>query len=325
MTMRAMYAFDRSLHDPRTVVRLLHRAAGAGITTLVTKAAAVTPQFADRCHRAGLRVLGSLACYSDHAEPLRRSHLHPVDETGTWAPMEWYTGLVPTDSAYNDLLVNRCAELAGRDWLDGLVLDFLRWPLHWELELRPGATPRHSSFDPGTLAALRRDTGIDVPPSLLLGPYLIPWYAWREQTITTQAGLLAAAVRRTRSDAVVGMFLVPGDAAQRRLVGQDVTALGAHVDMFYAMTYHRILRQPAQWIADVTADLRTRTVRPVVPMVQTTADPVLARGADWGEPLDEAEFAKALATVDGPVCVFPAEGMDDPRWLRLAATDVRSS
>ena len=299
--MTAMYVFDRSLPD---VDRLLGKASDAGVSTLITKAAAVTPELADRCHRAGLRVLGSVACYSDHAEPVQRTDLRPVDERGGWAPMEWYTGIVPTDSAYNDVLIRRCAELAGRDYLDGLMLDFLRWPLHWELELRPGAAPRHSSFDPGTLAAFSRDTGVTLPRDAagsLLGPLRIQWYAWREQTITAMAAHLTTAIRRKRPDAFVGLFLVPGDAAQRRLVGQDVTALGAYIDVFYAMTYHRIVRQPATWIADVVTDLRARTDRPVVPMVQTSADP-------------------ALAHADGPLCLFPAEGMDDPRWTHLTTT-----
>jgi len=323
-----MYAFDGGLGDPATADRLLGKAADAGVTTLITKAAAVGPDLAGRCHRAGLRVLGSVACYSDHAEPVQRNDLRPIDENGGWAPMEWYTGIVPTDPAYNDGLVRRCADLAGRDWLDGLVLDFLRWPLHWELELRPGAIARRTSFDPGTLAAFHSDTGIEVPPDAagsLLGPLRDQWYAWREQTITAMAALLTTAVRRARPDAFVGMFVVPGDALQRRLVGQDVTALGPYVDAFFAMTYHRIVGQPVGWVADVVADLRAHTKRPVIPMIQTTADPALARGADWGARLDAAEFAAALAHVDSPVCLFPADGMDDQRWLHLTAATARGA
>lgn len=327
--MRAMYAFDRSLTDTAATARLLDRAAAAGINTLITKAAAVTPDLNRACHRAGLTVLGSVACFSDHADPHPRDDLRPVDEHGGWAAMEWYTGVVPTDPDYRQSLAERCAVLAVGP-LDGLILDFLRWPLHWELELRPGAAPRRASFDPVTLAAFTRDTGHPVPDDpreaarLLLGPLYELWHTWREQVITEVTTDVAAAVRAARPGLPLGMFLVPGDAWQRRLVGQDVTALGRHVDVFLAMTYHGILRQPPSWLGRTTADLAARTTRPVVPMVQTTADPVLARGADWGDTLDAAAFAQALAHVDGPVCLFPAEGMDDPRWRAFAATDRRS-
>ncbi|MEU7826272.1 hypothetical protein [Catellatospora sp. NPDC049133] len=327
--LRAMYAFDRSLTDAEATARLLDRAAASGITSLITKAAAVTPALADACHRAGLTVLGSVACFSDHADPRRRDYLRPVDERGGWAPMEWYTGLIPTDADYVRDLVDRCARLATGP-VDGLVLDFLRWPLHWELELRPGATPRRTSFDPATLAAFTGDTGHDVPAApcdaarLLLGPLYEPWHSWRQQVVTEVAAGVAAAVRAARPGLPLGMFLVPGDAWQRCLVGQDVTALGQHVDAFVVMTYHAIMRQPPSWIGRTVADLAARTTRPVVPMVQTTADPALSRGADWGDPLDAAAFAQALAQVDGPVCLFPAEGMDDPRWRAFAATDRRS-
>lgn len=327
--MRAMYAFDRSLTDPDATARLLDRAAAAGITTLITKATAVTPMLADACHRAGLDVHGSIACFSDHADPQQRDDLRPVDEHGNWTAMEWYTGLIPTDADHVRALVDRCVGLAtGR--ADGLVLDFLRWPMHWELELRPGARARHTSFDPLTLAAFTRDTGHDVPArpreaaALLLGPLHGPWHTWREQVVTDVAARITDAVRAARPGHPLAMFVVPGDSHQRRLVGQDVTALGRHVDMFLAMTYHGIVRQPPSWIGGITAGIAARTTRPVVPMVQTTADPALARGADWGERLDAEAFAQALAQVDGPLCVFPAEGMDDPRWRALAATDRRS-
>ncbi|BCJ75180.1 hypothetical protein CS0771_47240 [Catellatospora sp. IY07-71] len=327
--MRAMYAFDRSLTDPDATDRLLDRAAAAGITILITKAAAVTPALADACHRAGLSVYGSIACFSDHADPRPREDLRPVDEHGGWTAMEWYTGLIPTDPDHVQALVRRCADLATGP-ADGLVLDFLRWPLHWELELRPGATPRSASFDPVTLTSFTRATGHPVPADpreaarLLLGPLYEPWHTWREQVITDVTAGIAAAVRAARPGLPLGMFLVPGDAWQRRLVGQDIAALGQHVDGFLAMTYHAILHQPPSWVARTVADLAARTTRPVVTMVQTTTDPALARGADWGDRLDADAFAQTLAEVDGPLCLFPAEGMDDPRWRALAATDRRS-
>ncbi|MEV0425786.1 hypothetical protein [Micromonospora sp. NPDC050495] len=324
--LRAMYLFDRSLSDLDALRPLLRRAATAGITTLVTKAAAVTGPLVRLCHDHGLRVLGSVPCLSDHADPLDRPDLRPVDQHGGWARMEWYTGLIPTDAGYADDLTRRCARLAAEPGLDGLLLDFLRWPLHWELELRPGAVPRESSFDPTTLAAFTRATGERLPAArraavaLLLGPLRTEWYAFRTRVITELAARLAAAIRAVRPDATVGMFLVPGDAGQRALVGQDVAALGEHVDGFLVMTYHGIVARPPSWIAATVADLAARTSRPVVPMVQTTADRRVARGADWGGPLDAGGFAAALARAPGPLCLFPAEGMDDPRWRLLATT-----
>ena len=47
--------------------------------------------------------------------------------------------------------------------IDALFLDFVRWPLHWEIELRPDRPrPLDSSFDATTLAKFEEATGI--PP-----------------------------------------------------------------------------------------------------------------------------------------------------------------
>ena len=324
--LRAVYAFERSLTDPADTRNLLTRAADSGLTTLITKATAVTPWLREACHAAGLTVAGSVGCFSDHALPpaQRRDDLRPVGADGTWATMEWYTGIIPTDAGYNDDLIHRCATIARNGLLDGIVLDFLRWPLHWELELRPDATPRAASFDPTTLAVFRQRTGHDVPTepraaaALLLGPLAADWYAYRADTITELAARIATQLRAAAPGLPIGMFVVPEVYARRReLVGQDVTALGSHVDGFLAMTYHRIAGQTVGWVDHIVADLRAHTARPVAIMVQTTSDPAVAGGADWGTAVTAAEFGGVLRRAGSPVCLFPADGMDDARWRLL--------
>lgn len=324
--MRAAYLFDRTLIDPERAREIITAAARAGLTALITKAAAVTLRLRDACHAAGLAIVGSLACYSDHAEPSaqRRPELRPVGADGTWATMEWYTGVIPTDAVYNARLLERAAELACQGLLDAMVLDFLRWPLHWEQELRPGARPRAASFDPVTLAAFRDRTGHHQVPddpraaaAVLLGELAADWYAFRTGVICEVAAGLRAAIR-TAGELPVGMFVVPAlDNERRTLVGQDVAALEPHIDAFLAMTYHRIVGRDPDWVHDIVADLRAHTHRPVLTMMQTTCDPALSRGADWGSGLTDAEFATLGRTAGTPVCLFPAEGMDAARWRLL--------
>ena len=47
--------------------------------------------------------------------------------------------------------------------LDGVWLDFIRWPCHWEVP--EPALPR-TSFDAATVARFARDAGIDLPAVL---------------------------------------------------------------------------------------------------------------------------------------------------------------
>ncbi|MFF1907218.1 hypothetical protein [Kitasatospora sp. NPDC058218] len=338
--LRAAYVFDRTLAaaDPDGRARLLDGLAITGLTTLVTKAYAVTPALAAACRAAGLRLLGSLACLSDHAEPAerRRPDLRPVSGDGRpWQRLEWYDGLVPTDPVHGERLAERCAALAGRGLLDGLVLDFLRWPLHWELELRPGARPRDASYDPTTLADFTRRTGITVPAdpvaarAALTGRHREHWLRYRREVITGLARDLLTAARRARPGLLTGLFLVPEeDGARRaRLVGQCAAKLAPLVDALLPMSYHAILHRPPAWVGAVAGAVRAQAAgspgTAVVPVVQTTSSPALARGADWGPPVTTAGFRAALghaldASGGRDLCLFPGEGLDGPKARALA-------
>ena len=326
--MRAIYAFDRSLGAGPARSSLLARAADAGIDTLITKAATVSDELAEECARTGLRILGSVACFSDHAEPAgrRRPDLRPIGDDGRpWQPMEWYTGLVPTDRPYVDQLVERCAELAAGP-LRGLMLDFIRWPLHWELELRAGVAPRQASFDATTLRRFQDWSGVRLPPApteaarVLLHELRTQWTAFRCAMITDVVQRIA---RRVRPAQWLGAFVVPAanDADRRDLVGQALADWTGHLDGVLPMTYHAILGRSPATVADISTDVSATFGGPTIPMIQSTADAVVARGFDWGPPVSVEDFAAALrhagAAGDG-LCIFPAEGMDEPRWRLVA-------
>ncbi|MFC8450850.1 hypothetical protein [Kitasatospora sp. NPDC057223] len=326
--MRAAYLLDPAGRSPQWLGAL----ADAGLDTVVTKAAAVTPGFAAAARAAGLRVVGSVPCFRAGDGPSARyaDELRPVDDEGrTWRRMEWYDGLIPTHHAHNRALVRHCAELAASPDLDGLALDFLRWPLHWELELRPGALPRAGSYDPLTLAGFEQHTGLRLPDrgdapaaARWIDDHHRPeWHDYRAAVITGAAAAVTAAVRAVRPGLWLGAFLVPAPEEQRRaLLGQDTAALGRLFDALLVMSYHAILHRPPGFPAEAAAEAREHTGRPVVPMVQVTSDPVHARGADWGPPVGAAQYAAALRgslrAGRGECCLFPGEGLDE-ELLRL--------
>ena len=97
----------------------------------------------DATHKAGLRFFAGVACFSDHASNFRtlnqRPELWPVLENGERRPqMEWYVGISPTDCTRRKEALAEIKSIARTYPVDGIFLDFARWPLHWEIELRPG-------------------------------------------------------------------------------------------------------------------------------------------------------------------------------------------
>jgi hypothetical protein len=74
--------------------------------------------------------------------------------------MEWYVGMSPTDRTRQEEALAEIKSIALNYPVDGVFLDFARWPLHWEIELRPGrGRPLDSTFDPATLAKFEEATG----------------------------------------------------------------------------------------------------------------------------------------------------------------------
>jgi len=319
------------------------RAAALGLNTVFAKLSLLDTERVRILQAAGLRVFGSFACYSDHdvLVPATVPFARPVDAEGhEFAPMEWYRGIAPTSSAYDEhLIAELTAQLGDRGSarVDGVFLDFLRWPLHWELELREGATPRDSSYDPATVALFAAGLGAQAPSSPVAAADWIgarhphEWRRFRRDIIVRIAGRLAEVVRS--HDAAVGMFLVPGTAAQLQdLVGQDVRRLAEIVDLIAPMTYHAIQHRSPQWPADYARDLPVDPER-LLPMIQITAAQEYAGANDWGPSVtaEDLEVAvRGMLDADRPFrgfCLFPGEalGSDERAAVRRALATITST
>ena len=263
---------------------------------------------------------------------------HIDERCNPFEPMQSYAGLIPTDEAYNDWLAHRLSAVLATNRLDGLVLDFLRWPGHWALELRPGARPRHGSYDPITLRRFRRavleagHNASDIHPADPVGAaaavrarHAEAWTRFRCDVIDETTDRLAQEIRS--SGRWVGMFVVPAsDEVRRTVYGQDTHRLGRRVDALLPMTHHATLRKPPSWVRPIADNLRVGTDVAVVPVVQATSTVAHSAGHDWGPPVDPAEFGRALrhagrASARGTThgfCVFPGESLDTDRLDVLA-------
>jgi len=296
----------------------------AGVTRFMTETWELEQRVIDVVRDHGMEFWTSVACFSDHNDstPLARADLVPVLANGEPRPkMEWYQGLIPTDADYNEALVNRCGEMAATFDVDGFCLDFIRWPLHWELELRPGATRTESSFDATTLAAYRDVS--DLPAGLSASEAaswierndLEGWVGFKCDTIETVVSRTVAAITSASPEISTGLFVVPGEAVERRrLLGQDTKALSRLVDELLPMVYHRIVHRDPAWIGRIAHDIR-QTSSPssrIVPVVQVSAESCFAGDADWGSALDSGEHQDAIDMALGGgdgVVIFPGEAL----------------
>jgi hypothetical protein len=272
------------------------------------------PALVEAAHAAELPVYAEFGCFVGqrwwHEVPGSR----PVTAQGApLEPEEWYYGVNPSSQPVRKAQLEAFEILLTEHTIDGVWLDFIRWPCHWE---SPNPHLPHTSFDPHTLAQFAQDTGFEVPlqpPSAaaesLLGAHSADWVAWRCSQVTSWVAQARQLLDRVRPGALLGLFGVPWrqhdlNGAILEIVGQDYAALGPYVDVFSPMVYHRMCGQPPSWIADVTQEVHALSGKPVWPIVQSVAKP---------SPFPPQEYRRALEiALDAPasqgVLVFNLQG-----------------
>ena len=306
------FVFPQFWNDPERARSGFARLRASGVTAIMTESDSYDHSVVDLAHQAGLQFYAGIACFSDHASNFRWINEHgeswPILETGgKRQQMEWYIGISPTDRGRQEDVLAEIARIAQTYSIDGLFLDFVRWPLHWEIELRPGRPrPLDSSFDAGTLMKFEEATG-SLPDSLDTVSARARWIrenrfrAWVDfkcKVITDFVRMAREALKDARSDAELGIYVAPDvDGLAEPLTGQRVRDLAPLVDWLAPMLYHNILLQPPSWIGTALDEVIQTAGAKTLPVVQADSnrDPVVA--ADWGPSMSDADWIATLSEV----------------------------
>ncbi|MBI1294064.1 hypothetical protein GC175_03780 [bacterium] len=277
--------------------------------------------------RVGVRVFLSHAIFVDReSEELwqRWPDSRPITATGAPAPQEdWYRPLRPT---HNDVRSHRLAQLTQLVTdhpVDGVWLDFIRWPARWE---KTELTLYDSSFDDDSLAQFGKETHTDVPagaPAIRarwIFEHVLPqWIEWRGSVIERFVIDAAEIVRRHRPSAKIGLFTIPwiGIAAEdntvihdanHRIVAQNLARLGRHVDVISPMVYHRLCRRSVTWVEQVARYAVNTGSAAVWPVIEAIDPPEHYSAAEFAN-----VFHMAQRTGSGEVIIFKLDGvLSDP-------------
>lgn len=288
--------------------------ADMGVNTICTESTEYRDDLIEVCHRLGLKFFGGISCFSDHAHQQQivydRPELWPIGEDGQRRPqMEWYLGVTPTYEDYNEALLQLAEKIVQSHDLDGLFLDFIRWPVHWELEMRPGAMrPLQYSFDANTLALFSTETGILLPRHLtetkdiarwILDNHQLDWVNFKCRTITRLVARFAERLRAIRREAfTLGLYSLPmPENDLEAIAGQRLRDLAGYVDLIAPMAYHAIVHQPPSWVEQVVSTATHAAYGQVIPVLQVDSSEGAEMGADWGPPISTDELDGLLDRV----------------------------
>ena len=258
-------------------------------------------------HRQGIRCYREIGLFQGCRAWEEHPESRPVQADGTLLEKEeWYCGLCPNQPNLQQEKLQKIEEIAVTTEVDGIWLDFIRYPVHWE---SPEPRLPQTCFCPLCLEKFAADTRIALPTgeptarvaSFILENHFEAWYRWRAEQITGFVRRAAEAAKGKNPEILVGLFSVPWFRGERddaiwKVVGQDFPALAAHVDVFSPMVYHRMVGEPPQWIAACTGRLSRETHKPVWPIIQ---------GCSVPDSLSKEEFQEAIRQAE----LQPSEGI----------------
>jgi len=280
-----------------------------GVNTIVTESSTYRADLIDLAHDLDLQFVGGVACFSGHEDGNQavreRPALWPVLENGEHRPtMEWYVGVTPTFADYRESRLDLIETVANRYALDGLILDFIRWPMHWELELRPNAPPPlENSFDAHTLAQFSAYANLELPTEPTATAALAQWIRREHRDVWTafKCQVITDFVREARERVgkmKLGVYLVPAPETEREaLLGQRLVDLAPLVEYVCPMMYHTMLHQTADWLLTTTRELAQQLPGKLLPVLQVDSAEGADFNADWGPPMPAAEWQQVACGV----------------------------
>jgi hypothetical protein len=264
---------------------------------------------------SGLKVYASLTCFMGAGVWQRFPGSRPILPDGSPAPRDdWYEPAIPTLPELRQARLAQLDHLAQTLPLDGIWLDFIRWPARWE---KPELSLYHSSFDALTLSQFQRDTGL-APPEGAISHWLSqnvgdPWFSWRCKQIASFVALAREHLKVHLPEALLGVFTIPWtdsdcingiSAPNIRIVGQDLQSLQAHADVLSPMVYHRLCGKTADWPTQVTRFVREHTNGPVWPVIEVLREDLSYPVAEF-----EAVARGAIASGADALVVFNLDGL----------------
>ena len=231
----------------------------------------------------------------------------PIDKNGK--PMDkihWYAGVCPNNPEVRKFILTSIYRLIEVYEIDGLWLDFIRYPCHWEKIRNTDIT--EYCFCQICLSKFNKDVGGK--------PAGKKWTNWKCQQITD---FVADVKKIIPKNMLLGMFAVPWQryeysGAIDKIIGQDFGLLSKCVDIFSPMVYQKFCNRPISWIDSTVKYFSYMTKKPILPSIQTEDREGKINATEFGEELKKAFKAPS----QGTIIFFLEDLIKDKNKLRVA-------
>ncbi len=280
-------------------------------------------EFLDALRKKNIRIYREMGLFVGKTTYQEHPEWRPITASGEeQEPEGWYYGLCPNQEELRKQKLEQFERYIKNERLDGVWLDFIRFPIRWEKE---SPTELNNCFCDDCIRLYRGAVSDDfqVPEDMkrselakwVLENHLPSWIEFKTERICDWVHQARVLRDKIRPDATIGIFTVPWspkefDGAIHRVVGQDYAKLAADIDVFSPMVYHLLCHRDAGWPARFTEETKMRTNRPVWPIVQAMDEPSKLTG----EELKKVIISSTNASGTG-VIIFTAGYLDkENKW-----------
>lgn len=261
--------------------------------------------------KAGVQRFRSLGFFQGADYWRDRPESRPVQADGTPLPKEeWYCGICPNQDWLRAKKLEEVRSLAQSGKYDGIWLDFIRYPVHWE---SPSPNLPRTCFCPVCLDKFSKDSGFALPEGasiqetavLILSSASAEWYAWRAEQITSLIRQAKEILQRESPDMKLGVFGLPWLRNEKqdailRVAGQDFASMAPWVDVFSPMVYHIMCGETPPWIHSRVRGFERETKGEMIwPIIQGCNEPGTLTHEEFQEAIRQAELAPS-----GGVIIF---------------------
>ncbi len=290
-TVRGMYGIPSADHE-KAIQQLLD----AHVTSVF-----VPPhlQTIEQFKKAGFQAYLTLNVFGGAEAWAKYPDSVPITAAGEAISSE-YGGVCPTHFAWREerlaLLASWLKQFAKAEGIDGVWLDFIRYPGRWEVAQ---AKIPDTCYCPRCLELFQVEKEVAIPDGLHTAEAAewihkhaeLQWRQWKKEQISSfmRAARSVVEQAQTTQRLKLGVFLVPWTQGERQgavllQLAQDATQIARYADVLSPMVYHKMVGQPVEWVRDISEYFLDMTHKPVWPILQS--DSVTAE-----------EFAKAVGSV----------------------------
>ena len=282
---------------------------------------------AEYLHQAGIKIFIEVSFFVGEKWWQAYPGSRPIKADGKLLEKEeWYAGVNPTDPNVFQAVLNKIERIISTGAVDGIWLDFFRWPCHWE---SPNPNLYQTSFDDRTIGLFFKEKQVTIPGNIsnklarnqwILNNHLNLWTEFKCDQIVGLAEKVRQFVKSKNKNVLIGLFHIPWtdedfDDAIKKIVGQDLARLAPHIDIFSPMVYHAMCGKSPQWVAEMTKYVYHQTNKPVLPIIQSM---------DIPRKVTEIEFEKTVNSgfqikESTGIIVFNIKGLSDAKLKKMKA------